>query len=315
MELSKIDLNLLVVFHQLMADRSVSKAAASLGLSQPAASNALRRLRELLDDELFLRTPHGMEPTSQALQLADPVALALGTLHSAVNMRASFDPAVSTRAFTLAMTDVGEIYFLPELMDALACQAPRVTVQAVQVTHESLKSDMAGGQVDLALGLLPQLQAGFFQQALFRQQYVCLMREGHPLAKGRPFSLKEFSSADHVRVIAGGTGHGLIDETLARQGIERRIRLTLPHYVALGHVLASTDLIATVPERFAQRATQPFGLITRPLPLDLIETAIHQFWHARLHRDPGCQWLRGLIAATFGAEASAPVPWMGQPAS
>jgi DNA-binding transcriptional LysR family regulator len=315
MKLSQIDLNLLLVFHQLLLDRRVSTAATSLGLSQPAASNALRRLRQLLGDALFLRTPHGMEPTPYALQLAEPVALALGTLHTALNEHASFDPATSTRAFTLAMTDVGEIYFLPVLMDALARAAPGVTLRAVSVTDPALKDHMASGQVDLALGLLPQLQAGFFQQVLFHQPYVCLMRSGHALATRppsnslmgqlqNPFSLADFKAADHVRVESAGTGHGQVDEALQRHGLTRRIRLTLPHFVALGQVLASTDLIATVPERYAQRAVQPFGLTTRPLPVALPESAIHQFWHARLHRDPGCQWLRELIAATFGAPSS-----------
>lgn len=304
MELSEIDLNLLVVFNQLLIDRSASRAAVSLGLSQPATSNALRRLRQLLGDELFLRTPHGMEPTPYALQLAEPVTLALGTLHSALNVRASFDPATSTRAFTLAMTDVGEIYFLPVLMDALAHAAPGITLRTVRVTDDTLKDDMAAGQVDLALGLLPQLQAGFFQQALFRQGYVCLMRQNHPLTAQPALSLNHFSAADHVRVVSAGTGHGRVDEALARHGITRRIRLTVPHFVALGHVLASTDLIATVPERFALRAAAPFGLSTRALPVSLPETAIHQFWHARLHRDPGCQWLRGVIASAFGTEGA-----------
>jgi DNA-binding transcriptional LysR family regulator len=302
MKLSQIDLNLLLVFHQLLIDRRVSAAATSLGLSQPAASNALRRLRQLLGDALFLRTPHGMEPTPYALQLAEPVALALGTLHTALNERASFDPATSTRAFTLAMTDVGEVYFLPVLMDALARTTPGVTLRAVSVTDPALKDHMASGQVDLALGLLPQLQAGFFQQVLFHQPYVCLMRNGHALAARPSLSLADFKAADHVQVESAGTGHSRVDEALQRHGLTRRIRLTLPHFVALGQVLASTDLIATVPERYAQRAVQPFGLTTRPLPVALPGSAIHQFWHARLQRDPGCQWLRALVASTFGAE-------------
>lgn len=315
MELSEIDLNLLVIFNQLLTDRRVSTAAVSLGLSQPATSNALRRLRQLLGDELFLRTPHGMEPTPYALQLAEPVTLALGTLHSALNVRVSFDPATSTRAFTLAMTDVGEIYFLPVLMEALARQAPGVTVRAVPVTDDTLRNDMASGQVDLALGLLPQLQAGFFQQALFHQRYVCLLRQGHALAAKSTLNLEDFSTADHVRVVSAGTGHGQVDEALARHGVTRRIRLTVPHYVALGHVLASADLIAIVPERFAQRAAAPFGLTTRALPINLPESTIHQFWHARLQREPGCQWLRGVIATTFGVDGASPAALVTQATS
>ena len=304
MDLDRLDLNLLRVFHHLLREKRVSNVATVLGMSQPAVSSALGRLRASLDDELFLRNQGGMVPTPYALQLAEPVAAALDGLQQALQVRASFAPARSARRFTLAMTDVGEMYFLPVLMDALAQAAPGVTLNVVAVTSASLAEDMATGRTDLALGLLPQLQAGFFQQALFRQPYVCLMREGHPLAQAAGLTLADFAAADHVQVIAAGTGHGRIDEAiraaLERQGLHRRIRLTVPHYVALGDVLGHSDLIATVPERFAQRVTGPFALTTRALPLAVDGSVIHQFWHARLHKDPGHQWLRDLVAQHFG---------------
>jgi len=300
MDLARLDLNLLLVFHHLLREKRVSAVAMVLGMSQPAVSSALGRLRSSLGDALFLRTQRGMEPTPYALQLAEPVATALDGLQQALNVRASFEPATSERSFTLAMTDVGEMYFLPVLMDALAGAAPGVTLNVVAVTSASLKDDMASGRTDLALGLLPQLQAGFFQQSLFRQPYVCLMREGHPLTLFEELTLPDFAAASHVRVIAAGTGHGRVDEALERQGLQRHIRLTVPHYVALGDVLGHSDLIATVPERFAQRVTGPFALTTRALPLAFNGSAIHQFWHARLHKDPGHQWLRELVAQCFG---------------
>ena len=300
MDLSRLDLNLMLVFHHLVRLGRVSRVAQTLGMSQPAVSSALGRLRQALGDELFLRTQRGMEPTPYALQLAEPVALALDGLQQALNVRASFEPASSTRNFTLAMTDVGEMYFLPVLIDAMAQQAPGVTFEVVGVTPSGLKDDMASGRVDLALGLLPQLQAGFFQQSLFRQSYVCLMRKGHPLAAGKRLGLEAFAAAEHVRVVAAGTGHGRVDAALERHGVRRRVRLTVPHYVALGDVLGHSDLIATVPERFAQRVTGPFGLTTRALPVEVEASAIHQFWHGRLHKDPGHQWLRTQITQLFG---------------
>ena len=294
MELKDIDLNLLVVFNQLLIDRRVSKAAETLGLSQPAVSNALARLRRLMGDELFLRTSRGMEPTPFAEQLAQPVANTLGMIHGAVNRRTQFDPATSERAYTIGMTDIGEIYFLPALMGELARVAPGVTVSTVRNTAVNLKDAMETGQVDLALGLLPQLKAGFLQRRLFLQRYVCLFRKGHRLDK-RSISLKEFSAAEHVVVIAAGTGHGKVDELLARSGVARRVRLTVPHFVAVGHILQRSDMVATVPERFAQCVAEPFGLAYLKHPAKLPEIAIHLFWHAKVHRDPASQWLRGLM--------------------
>jgi DNA-binding transcriptional LysR family regulator len=297
-ELEDIDLNLLVVFKHMLAERSVSRVAETLELSQPAVSNALGRLRKLLGDELFLRTPSGMEPTPFAEQLADSVTYALGMIHSALNQRTSFDPASSTRPFVIGMTDVGEIYFLPQLMERLRREAPGVTVSTVRNTAVNLRDELESGKVDLAIGLLPQLKAGFFQRRLFTQHYVCLMRKGHPLDKRR-ISLAEFSAAEHLLVIAEGTGHGKVDEVLKRSGIERKISLTVPHFVAVGHILQSADLVATVPERLASRMTGPFSLVAVPHPAQLPEVAINVFWHAKFHKAPANQWLRSLIFEMF----------------
>ncbi len=299
MDITKLDLNLLVVFHHLLMHKKVSAVAQVLGMSQPAVSSALGRLRASLGDDLFLRTQAGMEPTPYALQLAEPVALSLNGLQQAFNVRAAFEPKSSCRNFKIAMTDVGEMYFLPVLMKGLSREAPGVTVQVESVTHPSLKEDMTAGRIDLALGLLPQLQAGFFQQALFRQKYICLMRKGHPLAGKNKLSLSTFTEAEHVRVVASGTGHGRVDVALEQKKLRRHIRLTVPHYVALGDVLSQSDLIATVPERFADRILRPYDLVKRDLPIQVDESAIHQFWHSRLHRDPGHQWLRQHVGDLF----------------
>ena len=298
MELQDIDLNLLVLFNQLLVERRVSKVADNLGLTQPAVSNSLARLRKLLGDELFLRTPSGMEPTPFAEQLAESVTYALGMIHSALNQRSTFDPKRSTRSFTIGMTDIGEIYFLPTLMDKLGQQAPGISLSTVRNTAVNLKDEMEAGKVDLAIGLLPQLKAGFFQRRLFHQRYVCLFRQGHKLDK-RKISMSEFSAAEHLVVVSPGTGHGKVDELLERSGIERRVRLTVPHYVAIGHILQATDLVATVPERLAQRMTAPFGLTYVTHPAKLPDMAINVFWHAKFHRTPDNQWLRTLVFDSF----------------
>ena len=304
MELQDLDLNLLVVFNQLLIERWVSKVADNLGLTQPAVSNSLARLRKLLGDDLFLRTPSGMEPTPFAEQLAEPVTYALGMIHGALNQRSTFEPKASTRAFTIGMTDIGEIYFLPELINSLRQQAPGVTVSTVRNTAVNLKDEMEAGKVDLAIGLLPQLKAGFFQRRLFRQRYVCLFRQGHRLDR-KKLSLAEFSAAEHLVVVSPGTGHGKVDEWMERSGIERKVRLTVPHYVAIGHILQATDLVATVPERLAQRMTEPFGLSYLAHPAKLPDMAINVFWHAKYHRAPDSRWLRTLVFDTFADDSGA----------
>jgi DNA-binding transcriptional LysR family regulator len=259
MELHELDLNLLVVFTRVLTERRVSKVAESLGVSQPAVSNSLAKLRRHFGDELFLRTANGMEPTPFAEQLAESVNHALSMIHSGINQRSSFEPASAQRAVTIGMTDIGEIYFLPALIERLHREAPGVTLSTVRNTAVNLRDELESGKVDLALGLLPQLKAGFFQRRLFMQRYVCLLRRGHRLDKRR-VSVAEFAAAEHLVVVSAGTGHGKVDELLERSGVRRHVRLTVPHYVGVGHILSSTDLIATVPERLDDRLIEPFGL-------------------------------------------------------
>ena len=298
MDLKDVNLNLLVVFNQLLQERRVSAVAKSLELSQPAVSNALNRMRRMLGDELFLRTARGMEPTPFAEQLAEPIAYALGTIHSTLNQRTSFDPLTSTRNFTIAMTDIGEVYFLPVLMQSLARAAPSVTVSTVRNTAIRLKDEMEAGKVDLAIGLLPDLKAGFFQRRLFRQRYVCMFRNGHPLDKPR-ISLNDFAAAEHVVIISEGTGHGKVDELIEHSGIQRKIRLRVPHFVAVADILQTTNLVATVTDKFAKRSAASFDLKYVAHPVKLPEISINLFWHAKYHREPGNQWLRTLVFDTF----------------
>jgi DNA-binding transcriptional LysR family regulator len=304
MELHELDLNLLVVFNHLLVERKVSKVAEVLGLSQPAVSNSLAKLRKLFGDELFLRTPKGMEPTPFADQLAESVSYALAMIHSGVNQRTSFEPASASQAFTIGMTDIGEIYFLPALMERLRREAPGVTLSTVRNTAINLRDELEAGKVDLAIGLLPQLKAGFFQRRLFSQSYVCLMRRGHRLDK-RKMTLAEFSAAEHLVVISAGTGHGKVDEVLQRSGVQRQVRLTVPHYVGVGHILQGSDLIATVPERLADRLLEPFGLGKTPHPARLPDVAINVFWHAKFHRAPANRWLRGVVFELFADQKHA----------
>ena len=304
MELHEIDLNLLVVFNHLLVERRVSTVADNLGISQPAVSNSLAKLRKLFGDELFLRTPKGMEPTPFADQLAESVSYALAMIHSGVNQRTSFDPATERRSFTVGMTDIGEIVFLPELIARVKRDAPGIALSTVRNTAINLRDELESGKVDMAIGLLPQLKAGFFQRRLFKQRYVCLMRRGHRLDKKR-MTLAEYAGAEHLVVVSAGTGHGKVDELLQRSGIERTVRLTVPHYVSVGHILQGSELITTVPEKLADRLLEPFGLAKVSHPAKLPEVAINAFWHAKYHRAPANRWLRSVVFELFAEEADA----------
>lgn len=299
MELQDVDLNQLVVFHHLIVERRVSKVADKLGLTQPAVSNVLAKLRKQFGDDLFLRTPGGMIPTPFAEQLAEPVGYALGMIHSGLNQQTRFDPASYKRAVTIGMTDIGEIVFLPALVDRLRREAPGVTLSTVRNTAVNLRDEMEAGKVDLAIGLLPQLKAGFFQRRLFEQRYVCLFRRGHALDKAR-ITLADFRAAEHLVVVSTGTGHGKVDELIQRAGVERLVRLTVPHFVGVGHILNGSDLVATVPERLAKQLAVPFDLKYFPHPAKLPAVTINAFWHAKAHRSAANQWLRGVVFELFG---------------
>jgi DNA-binding transcriptional LysR family regulator len=299
MDLKDIDLNLLVIFQQLLQERRVSAVAANLGLTQPTISNALNRLRQQLNDDLFLRTSTGMEPTAYAMQLAEPIGYALSSIHETLNQRTRFDPANSQRKFIVGMNDIGEIYFLPKLMEILSEIAPGISISTIRTTGANLAEDMEAGRIDIAIGWLPHLKTGFFQRRLFVQEHVCMFRQGHSLDKESPMTKEEFEDAEHVVVSSAGTGHASVDATIERLGIKRKAALRVPHFVAVGHILATTDMVATVPERFARHCIEPFNLRYVVLPMNLPEIGINLFWHSRFHKEAGNQWLRGILFDHF----------------
>ena len=246
-----------------------------------------------------------MMPTPFAEQLAEPVGYALGMIHSGLNQHSRFDPARVKREVTVGMTDIGEIVFLPALVEHLRLAAPGITLSTVRTTATSLRDDMESGRVDLAIGPLPQLKAGFFQRRLFRQRYVCLFRTGHALDRKR-LSLADFKAAEHLVIVSAGTGHGKVDDLIRRAGVERTVRLTVPHFVSVGHILRRSDMVTTVTQRLAESLVEPFDLTFRPHPVDLPEVAINVFWHAKVHRSPAHQWLRGVVFDLFGEDKATP---------
>lgn len=297
-DIHQIDLNLLVVFQRIYEEHQISVVARQLGLSQPAVSNALSRLRRTLDDELFVRTASGMQPTPRARQLADPVNLALQQISQALNSQDDFDAAQSKRQFTIAMTDVGEVYFMPVLTAELGLQAPGLQISTVRASSVDLKSEMESGRIDLAIGAFDDLSDAWYQRRLFRQQYVCMMRREHPLAAEK-LELREFLSARHLLVMSQEEPYLKINQALAKAGIHGNAHFQVPHFVAVPYIVSTSDLLVTVPQKLAERAASPFGLLFRKPPLRLPSLQTHIFWHRRYHQDAGNQWLREFIFRRF----------------
>ena len=297
-EAHDIDLNLLSVFQEVYRERQISSAARRLGLSQSAVSNALARLRRSFGDELFVRTASGMQPTPLASQMAEPIGVAMAQVALALNQRSRFDPATSNRRFMLAMTDVGEVYFMPTLIERCRQLAPHVQVSSVRVGMLSLKEEMEGGRVDLAVGPFEDVSEALYQRHLFRQPFVAMFRKGHPLAKGA-LTLERFAAAEHLLVDAADSPYDRVSAALARAGVGQTTRFRVPHFTAVPYIVSTSDLVVTVPQKLAERAAAPFGLEWATPPLDLPPLQTNIFWHRRFNQDPGNQWLRGLLADVF----------------
>ena len=298
MNLRELDLNLLVVFQAVWQERNISAAAERLDMTQSAASNALRRLRRHFGDPLFLRTTAGMAPTPLAAQLAEPIGYALSTLSAGLVATARFDPATSERVFTIGMTDIGEIVFLPALLAHLKRVAPGVSVQAVSPPAAQMRAGMEGGTIDLAVGFLPALRAGFYQQRLFTQRYVCLLGRPWKLADGK-LTREQFLAARHALVNAEGTGHAIVEHMLEATGVRRAVHVRVPHFVAIPFIVEATDLIVTAPAKLGEALAQRLAIRVVPHPIKLPEFQVNQFWHRRFRDDAANRWLRGVFTMLF----------------
>ncbi|BBQ83864.1 MULTISPECIES: LysR family transcriptional regulator [Enterobacteriaceae] len=296
--LHEVDLNLLVLFRHMYTERHTGRVAEIMGLTQPSVSHALKRLRVMLDDELFEKASRGMRPTPYAEAIAGDVDDVLSALEKTLSYRNTFTPWESQREFRVAMTDLGEIYLLPRLMNLLSKEAPGVRITTVRDTAVPLKIEMENGGVDLAIGLLPQLEAGFYQRRLFDQRYVCLMRKDHPLS-AVPFDEAAFRAAQHIKVMAQDSGHKRIFELFAKAGISDQSLLCVPHFMAIPYILSETDFIVTVTEKLALQTAQRFGLAIRPLPYALPGIQINLFWHSHVHQDAANIWLRRCFMRLF----------------
>lgn len=292
---------LLRLFDVLYSQGSVTAAAQQLGLSQPTVSIWLAQLRAQLGDPLFVRTSKGMQPTPRAETLIDIVRTALDALRQIGGVAPEFDPTRSDRRFCIAMSDASHVNLLPQILGHLRQTATACGLKAGQI-DASLPERLQSGAADLALGLIPELGAGFYQQTLFTQDWVCLVREDHPRIRAR-LGLAEYRREGHIE-IASGTGHRLLEHALRRARIRRTVVLELPGFLGLSAVLEASDLIVTVPRQTGETLAGRNALRLHPCPFPIAPFSVKQHWHARFHHDPGNRWLRQACMTLFGGSPS-----------
>jgi len=291
-----LDLNLLRLLDALLDTGNLTRAGDRLGLSQPAASRALARLRAALGDPLFVRLPQGLKPTPRAQALREPLRRALRDLQQALQPH-RFDPASARGAIRIVAPDHEATTLLPALLQRLTRDAPNIDIDLPPRPAEPLAL-LADGTLDLIIGVFPDAPAGFRAQRLYDDDFVCVLRRGHPaLRRGAPLSLARYAALPHALISITGSGGGAVDTALAKHGLARRIALRIPHFLAAPLIVAHSDLVLTMPRRLARHlaAAAPLQLIEPPL--DLPGFTISQLWHEHQQHDARHRWLRQTVAA------------------
>jgi DNA-binding transcriptional LysR family regulator len=295
--LARVDLNLLVVLEAIIAEGGVSRAAARLNLTQPAISHALGRLRALLDDPLFVRQGRALVPTAYTRRLVEPLRQSLRALGSLLETGKGFDPATSKMSFTVATRDPMEVLVLPPLMRRLAREAPGIDLSIVQVRRRSIESGLAEGTLDAVLDVPLPLSEQIHRQLVTSDRFVVVARKGHPNV--RPgFTLKAYLQQSHVMVTARRRGPGPEDIELGQHGLRRHVRLRCRNYLAAFRVVAVTDLLLTMPQRYAALIARDAPVRALSLPIKIPTLDLCLYWHDRVHEDSANRWLRqGLLEA------------------
>jgi len=296
----RIDLNLLVVFDAIYRLRNLTAAGRTLGLSQPAMSHALDRLRTTFKDPLFVRLPRGLQPTPLANNLAPALADGLAAIRAGLERR-TFDPATSTRIFRIGMGELSEEIQLPRLLHELSASAPHIRLRTLQVPGPHLSDALGDGEVDMATGDY-ELGAGCRSIVLYEREYACALRADHPVI-GDQLTLKQFKAAGHILVAPQTTYHHAqnIERALTSRKVNARIAVQISHFHGVMALITSSDLIATIPKRLAQSMRKFANIKVLPPPIPLSKYKVTLYWHERFHRDPGNEWLRAIFIKLFKA--------------
>ena len=298
------NLNLLPALDALLAEASVSRAAARAGVSQSAMSHSLARLRELLDDPLLVNTGQRMEPTARAAELAGPLRAALEQLRAALETGARFDPRSAERELAIASFDYFEMIALPDLCAFLRERAPRITLRIERLTP-AVARRLVAGELDMVFATIgTRMPATLTRRALFDESFAVIARSDHPIARGK-LSLERYLELEHILVSVEGAAEGVVDRVLARLDRRRRVVARVPHFLSAPLVVAGSDAICTLPRSVALRARQLFGVRVLAPPLELPTTTVAAFWPPQLERDPAHAWFRDRLFS--GQALSAPL--------
>lgn len=304
MNVRDFDLNLLRVLIAVHEAGSVSRAAESLGVSQPTVSGALGRLRRALGEPLFIKTASGVTPTARTHALAASARAMLARVETDFFVADRFDPARFAGNLTVALSDVGELVFLPRILECVRRQAPHSTLNSVALAPAQMMRAMEDGEVDLAIGYYPDLDAaGFYRERLLSHRFVCLLRADHPV-QDKQLSLERFLALDHAAVRAEGRSQEIFEKYLERLRIERRIVLRTPHFMSIPGIIGRSDLVVTLPHaigHYFTRVGENVRVAEAPLAIPRIE--LYQHWHRGFQHDPRNRWLRTLVAGLFSDES------------
>ena len=298
--MAKLDLDWLSVFVEVYKTQSVSRAAQSLGMEQASASIVLTKLRRHFDDPLFCRTSAGMVPTPRAQSIYPDVLEALARLDKARGATGAFLPQQAQREFRICMTDISEIVLLPRLINYLQTTAPGLVIEAEKISPGS-RQRLESGEVDLAVGFTPDLEAGFYQQALFAQDFVCLAASAHPRI-GSKLTRKAFSNEGHIMVMSSGTGHSIVDKVLANNKVERRVVLRVPSFLGVARIVAQTEFLVIVPRQLGHALAEQERVKVLEPPVPLPTYKVKQHWHERYNLDAGNIWLRSTMEGLFSGK-------------
>ncbi len=296
--LRTFDLNLLVAFDVLMRELNVTRASEHMFITQSAMSHILHRLRQHLDDPLLVKTPTGMKPTERALALIEPVRALLSEMEQLIQPPLEFEAATSQRRFVLAATDYMEFLLIPELFGLIDQVAPGIDIHVKRTESSFPAAQLENGSLDVVLGFESVLNppAHLHCQPLFSDRMACMVKENHPLIKQAP-SLAEYISVPHMLISRTGSNVGFIDQKLTELGLERRIKLIVPHFLSAPLIVAETDMILSLPYRIAEQFKKLAPLAIFPVPIDLPSYDLVMIWHPLRDKDPAHLWLRDKITA------------------